>query len=81
MASHDHERYFTRREQECRSLAETHSDPFLRRVYLKFADNYAKALRDKEHSRTQPYSEPAGAPGAAPTIATSVGNRRGRSAA
>lgn len=81
MASHDHERYFARREQECRSLAETHCDPFLRRVYLKFADNYAKALRDKEHSRMQPPSTAAAAPTAASNVATSMGNRRGRSAA
>lgn len=51
MTSSDHERYFAKRERQCRTLAETHSDPFLRRIYLKFADNYARALTDKDHFR------------------------------
>ncbi|MBB4641907.1 hypothetical protein HNQ99_002225 [Rhizorhapis suberifaciens] len=57
MTSSDHERYFADRERHCRTLAETHNDPFLRRIYLKFADNYARALGDKEHSRPRPRSE------------------------
>lgn len=51
MTSQDHEHYFAGRERQCRTLAETHHDPFLRRIYQKFADNYAKALRDKDRGR------------------------------
>ena len=54
MTSQDHAHYFARRERHCRTLAETHTDPGLRRVYEKFADNYAKALKDKDSNRASP---------------------------
>lgn len=60
MTSSDHERYFANRERQCRTLAETHSDPFLRRIYLKFADNYARALTGKDHFRTPSQTEKSG---------------------
>lgn len=66
MTSQDHAHYFARRERQCRALAQTHDDPFLRRIYEKFADNYAKALIDKDRKRPQPRAAANGNHGAAP---------------
>lgn len=54
MTSSKDELYFERRERHCRVLAETHSDPSLRRVYHKFAENYAKELRKMDQSQRAP---------------------------
>jgi hypothetical protein len=65
-AMQDHAHYFARRERHCRTLAEAHADPILRRVYEKFADNYARALKDNDSIRTAPRTGTKGHQHAAP---------------
>lgn len=50
----DHAHYFAKRERQCRTLAETHVDPTLRRIYEKFANQYARALKDNVGERNLP---------------------------
>jgi len=48
----DHAHYFAKRERQCRALAETHVDPSLRRIYEKFANQYARALEHNDDEWT-----------------------------
>jgi hypothetical protein len=50
----DHAHYFAKRERQCRALAEAHADPSLRRIYEKFANQYARALEYNDGERTPP---------------------------
>lgn len=47
----DDSRYFSQRELHCRARAAEMSDPYLKRIYLEFAQRYASNLRQIEDRR------------------------------